>query len=66
MTAIGVTEYDPRLTDADSGQRTSLVGVGSLRLALALGDTGLWMYNSVDGKGPSGQASTRGPTDTNG
>ncbi|WP_344637326.1 hypothetical protein [Kitasatospora cystarginea] len=49
VTAVGLTEYDFRLTDLSNGQVSSawvLTG-----LALALGDTGLWVHNACDENG---------------
>lgn len=49
VTAVGLTEYDLRLTDLSNCQVSSawvLTG-----LALALGRTGLWVYNACDENG---------------
>jgi len=49
VTAVGLTEYDLQLTDLSNSQVSSawvLTG-----LALALGDTGLWIHNACDENG---------------
>ncbi|WP_377273673.1 hypothetical protein [Peterkaempfera sp. SMS 1(5)a] len=49
VTGVGVTEYDLRLTDASSGRVSSAWVVTGL--VLALGDTGLWVFNAADENG---------------